>query len=315
VPDASKGRGSCENRSVSSESVGTSKVIASHAVEKSDPAPVTIPEVQSSAAAVCFEDQRQPDTTRAEPVPQMHARTEPNDASEALKEQEAELGREKEAIRKMLQEVKRRGAEFRTRKEALRRQMQASIPDAPLMRKRALEGSLKDQGQSGSSGAKQFKSSTGLDDTEAAALLNFSPGAFAPPFVIRRLVGEDPCAICLDPLSGQALTISICGHIFHKSCLETAGSTSCPQCRRPVDTDRPKVLRNLTREVLRDLRILVPPNYREISFRKLSQTVNGQRGSSGPPFSDRELIDAINALAREYRGAVIIDKGLVICTW
>eukprot|EP00928_Gymnodinium_smaydae_P039178 TRINITY_DN26817_c0_g1_i1.p1 TRINITY_DN26817_c0_g1~~TRINITY_DN26817_c0_g1_i1.p1 ORF type:complete len:469 (-),score=41.15 TRINITY_DN26817_c0_g1_i1:380-1786(-) len=60
-------------------------------------------------------------------------------------------------------------------------------------------------------------------------------GSYAPPLVVSRLVGDGVCAICLAPLVGQAQTIALCGHIFHRSCLNTCGSSKCPQCRRPMD--------------------------------------------------------------------------------
>lgn len=61
------------------------------------------------------------------------------------------------------------------------------------------------------------------------------PGSYLPPTEIERLVGDDICAICLEPLQGRAQTIALCGHIFHRACLNRCGSGLCPKCRMPID--------------------------------------------------------------------------------
>jgi len=60
-------------------------------------------------------------------------------------------------------------------------------------------------------------------------------GSFMPPASFQRILGDAVCAICLDPLRGRANTLAVCGHIFHRSCLNSCGGSLCPQCRCPID--------------------------------------------------------------------------------
>jgi len=60
-------------------------------------------------------------------------------------------------------------------------------------------------------------------------------GSYLPPAEIGRLVGDDVCAICLEPLRLRAQTIALCGHVFHRCCLNRCGDLLCPQCRQPID--------------------------------------------------------------------------------
>jgi len=60
-------------------------------------------------------------------------------------------------------------------------------------------------------------------------------GSYLQPEEVGRLVGDDICAICLEPLLGRAQTISLCGHVFHRSCLNRCGDALCPTCRQPID--------------------------------------------------------------------------------
>jgi len=62
-----------------------------------------------------------------------------------------------------------------------------------------------------------------------------SSGSYLPPAEIGKLVGDDVCAICLEPLKARAQTIALCGHIFHRFCLNRCGDLLCPQCRQPID--------------------------------------------------------------------------------
>jgi len=62
-------------------------------------------------------------------------------------------------------------------------------------------------------------------------------GSYVPPSAVGRLVGDDICAICLEPLRTQAQTIALCGHVFHRSCLNASRSSVCPQCRQPIDVE------------------------------------------------------------------------------
>jgi len=60
-------------------------------------------------------------------------------------------------------------------------------------------------------------------------------GSYLHPSEIGRLVGDDVCAICLEPLRLRAQTIALCGHVFHRCCLNRCGDLLCPQCRQPID--------------------------------------------------------------------------------
>jgi len=64
-------------------------------------------------------------------------------------------------------------------------------------------------------------------------------GSYVPPSTLGRLVGDDVCVICLEPLRTRAQTIAICGHIFHRQCLNAASRQSgvCPQCRQRIDVE------------------------------------------------------------------------------
>mmetsp|Transcript_48591 Transcript_48591/g.113785 ORF Transcript_48591/g.113785 Transcript_48591/m.113785 type:complete len:526 (+) Transcript_48591:167-1744(+) len=60
-------------------------------------------------------------------------------------------------------------------------------------------------------------------------------GSYVAPSTISRIVGDGICAICLEPLRNQAQTIALCGHIFHRDCINKCGSAFCPQCRHLID--------------------------------------------------------------------------------
>eukprot|EP00403_Amphidinium_massartii_P048231 CAMPEP_0178463926 /NCGR_PEP_ID=MMETSP0689_2-20121128/50583_1 /TAXON_ID=160604 /ORGANISM="Amphidinium massartii, Strain CS-259" /LENGTH=613 /DNA_ID=CAMNT_0020090821 /DNA_START=31 /DNA_END=1872 /DNA_ORIENTATION=+ len=60
-------------------------------------------------------------------------------------------------------------------------------------------------------------------------------GSYVAPATISRIVGDGICAICLEPLRNQAQTIAMCGHIFHRDCINKCGSAFCPQCRHLID--------------------------------------------------------------------------------
>eukprot|EP00971_Amphidinium_carterae_P191631 3802729-Amphidinium_carterae.1 len=60
-------------------------------------------------------------------------------------------------------------------------------------------------------------------------------GSYVPPSMLGRLVGDDLCVICFEPLRLQAQTIAICGHIFHRQCLNSMPNATCPHCRQQID--------------------------------------------------------------------------------
>lgn len=57
-------------------------------------------------------------------------------------------------------------------------------------------------------------------------------GPFMPPATLDHLLGEIPCSICFELLQGCAVTITMCGHIFHERCLRLSDTLLCPQCRQ-----------------------------------------------------------------------------------
>jgi hypothetical protein len=42
----------------------------------------------------------------------------------------------------------------------------------------------------------------------------------------------DECVICLEKLFSEDILVTICGHFFHKKCMETV--TICPLCRDSI---------------------------------------------------------------------------------
>lgn len=63
-------------------------------------------------------------------------------------------------------------------------------------------------------------------------------GSYLNPAAVTQLVGASTCSICLEALKGRAITVTACGHVFHRSCLNTARSIKCPQCRQAIDDSR-----------------------------------------------------------------------------
>jgi len=61
-------------------------------------------------------------------------------------------------------------------------------------------------------------------------------GSFIPPATFHELVGSEKCSICLETLQGKAIVVTVCGHMFHLSCLNAMQDPRCPHCRQPVDT-------------------------------------------------------------------------------
>ena len=47
---------------------------------------------------------------------------------------------------------------------------------------------------------------------------------------------KDSCPICIEQyVDGDDLSLTICGHIFHKMCLESVTITRCPICRKSLE--------------------------------------------------------------------------------
>jgi len=144
-------------------------------------------------------------------------------------------------------------------------------------------------------------------------------GSYMPPAVVAQLLGDDDCAICLEPLRHQAQTIALCGHIFHRICLNRAKSLACPTCRRPVDFDRERVqdLKALVLGVRRGADKDVPSfmrcNVMEFTQRELLASCNSRR-SAQPSYELAELVFALDELGREQRQCVLVDGDTVILT-
>lgn len=60
-------------------------------------------------------------------------------------------------------------------------------------------------------------------------------GSYLSPGEIERIFGDEMCPICWEPLQGRAQTITLCGHVFHRACLNKYGGSTCPKCRKPID--------------------------------------------------------------------------------
>ena len=47
------------------------------------------------------------------------------------------------------------------------------------------------------------------------------------------------CAICQDDVTSDGVSLRLCNHVYHESCIRTWFSTSvrCPVCRRDIRTD------------------------------------------------------------------------------
>jgi len=73
--------------------------------------------------------------------------------------------------------------------------------------------------------------------SDAPPATHESAGSYAPPSAVNALIGDALCVICLEPLQGRAQTITVCGHIFHRGCINSYGKSTCPQCRHPIDND------------------------------------------------------------------------------
>lgn len=52
----------------------------------------------------------------------------------------------------------------------------------------------------------------------------------------QNFIADDRCCICVEEIQTRDLFTSICGHQFHKGCIDTwlQNNTSCPVCRQPV---------------------------------------------------------------------------------
>jgi len=146
-------------------------------------------------------------------------------------------------------------------------------------------------------------------------------GSYLPPSSLRRLLGDQECAICFEPLLAQALTIGLCGHIFHRGCLNRAGGVACPSCRRPVDIDRDRLaeLRALVvsaprAEALRggaaDGPSFLRCNILELSHGELLRRCSDRRRQGQPAFEASELGRVLEELRRERQDSILIEESL-----
>lgn len=147
-------------------------------------------------------------------------------------------------------------------------------------------------------------------------------GSYLPPSSLRRLLGDQECAICFEPLLAQALTIGLCGHIFHRGCLNRAGGVACPSCRRPVDIDRDRLaeLRALVvsaprAEALRggaaDGPSFLRCNILELSHGELLRRCSDRRRQGQPAFEASELGRVLEELRRERQDSILIEEDSV----
>lgn len=143
-------------------------------------------------------------------------------------------------------------------------------------------------------------------------------GSYMSPAAVSRMVGDELCAICLDPLRNQAQTIALCGHIYHRSCLNEAGSVACPKCRGPVDMDRAR-LQELKSLIISTRRTPDPSepdflrcNLLELSRGELLASCNARRRSGQPLYGCAELAQALDELGRERQDDLLVDADAVV---
>lgn len=66
-------------------------------------------------------------------------------------------------------------------------------------------------------------------------------GSYIPPLRISSCLEGSTCKLCQRKLSG-AITVAMCGHIFHQQCLERWRSDLCPCCQELMDEATEKVV-------------------------------------------------------------------------
>ncbi|CAE8709982.1 unnamed protein product [Polarella glacialis] len=235
-----------------------------------------------------------------------------------LQNQVTEMVREREEYQAKLREIKSQAADWRRRREELRLQLRdlpEMGPEEPRAEKRsaASPGAASSKRSRGSLG----QSNEGFKPDPAAGIL--SKGSYLPPAEVRKLVGEEPCAICLEPLKAKAKTIALCGHIFHMACLMAArggvAGATCPQCRSPVDKMSEDRLQSLTGWVLAASRLLPceVANLREVELSRLLEQVNmSVRRDRDREATTNELKQVLSEM--EAEGGVLVHGTLVTFT-
>lgn len=142
-------------------------------------------------------------------------------------------------------------------------------------------------------------------------------GSYMPPSAVSQLVGDEVCAICLEALRKQAQTIALCGHIFHRSCLNNAGSLKCPKCRLPVDMDRERLheLKRLIMGTTRQKDICAPHfwtcNVLEMSRADLLQSCNARRCNGEFAYTTQEIDQALSELEEEEKDKILVEEKCV----
>lgn len=149
-------------------------------------------------------------------------------------------------------------------------------------------------------------------------------GGYIPPSAVNILLGEDVCAICLDPLRKQAQTIALCGHIFHRSCLNDSGSRFCPKCRRPVDApDRDQIesLKAVIIACMHDAEDDIPVHLRcgivDLSQKELLARCNARlekraQGEASLTIDDLSLL--LTEMREEGHKNLLLDRDSVVLT-
>jgi len=70
--------------------------------------------------------------------------------------------------------------------------------------------------------------------SETVKLLKVEWGSYVSPLEISKFKQSGACNLCQSELSG-AITIAMCGHIFHERCVEKWKSYVCPCCKEFID--------------------------------------------------------------------------------
>lgn len=197
------------------------------------------------------------------------------------------LAEERQECNRQLREIKLQAEDWRRRRDALRQDMRQTLgmePSSPAAKE---------------SGKKRPASPLHRDERRS----------WIPPEEVQRLFGDDLCVICLEPLSCQAQVLALCGHVFHKSCLEFGVSSgSCPSCRKPMDRIAPERLLAVSILVMK-VGLMLPSvcgNIREANLATLLAKVNREAQKMGTQqASPQELRAALEAL--EKKGDISFD--------
>eukprot|EP00933_Yihiella_yeosuensis_P054119 TRINITY_DN52484_c0_g1_i1.p1 TRINITY_DN52484_c0_g1~~TRINITY_DN52484_c0_g1_i1.p1 ORF type:complete len:336 (+),score=82.10 TRINITY_DN52484_c0_g1_i1:54-1010(+) len=254
-----------------------------------------------------------------------------------------EMAKEKEDYEQKIRDIKAQAAGWKRRREELRQQIQALPPEPQRKEKRKSEELSEGVAQAvanafrvletarSESSNSSPESKTARKETSAPQVTSSASrsapveervkfqGSYMPPKEVQQLVGEEPCAICLDALKLKAKTICLCGHIFHMACLIAAGrgepGSCCPKCRQPIDrlpAERVEALSALVLSVSHALPCEFA-NVKEVDLSDLLDQVNAAAQNSGAKTATTgELREVLEEMQSQSK--VLVHGNLVTFT-